>query len=62
MSRALGRRLPRDKNDVESARALVALRLLVVHDLADRAWLKEWARFKRKRLGELLAQADALLA
>lgn len=37
---------------------LIALRLLVEHQLADQAWLKEWANFKTKRLRELLAQAE----
>lgn len=37
---------------------LLALRLLTEHGLADRAWLKEWAEFKVKRLRELLSQAE----
>ena len=37
---------------------LVALRLLTVHGLADPSWLREWARFKAKRLRELLSQAE----
>jgi Domain of unknown function (DUF5071) len=39
---------------------LIALRLLVEHQLADRAWLKAWAQFKGKRLRELLAQAEEI--
>ncbi len=39
---------------------LIALRLLVEHDLADRAWLKQWAQFKTKRLRELLLQAEEI--
>jgi hypothetical protein len=44
---------------------LIALRLLVEHQLADPAWLREWAEFKSKRLRELLSQAhdiEGLLA
>ena len=37
---------------------LIALRLLVAHQLAEPAWLKEWAQFKTKRLRELLSQAE----
>jgi hypothetical protein len=39
---------------------LIALRLLVEHQLADRTWLKAWVQFKGKRLRELLAQAEEL--
>lgn len=39
---------------------LTALRLLVEHDLADRAWLEEWSRFKVNRLRELLEQAEEI--
>ena len=37
---------------------LIALRLLVEHQLAEPDWLKEWAQFKTKRLRELLSQAE----
>jgi len=37
---------------------LIALRLLVEHQLADPVWLREWAEFKTKRLRELLSQAQ----
>lgn len=39
---------------------LIALRLLVEHDLADGAWLKQWAQFKAQRLRELLSQAEEI--
>lgn len=39
---------------------LVALRLLVEHELADPNWLREWAQFKVKRLRELLAEAEQI--
>lgn len=41
---------------------LIALRLLIEHDLADRTWLAEWVRFKVQRLRELTAQAGELEA
>jgi hypothetical protein len=37
---------------------LIALRLLVEHQLAEPAWLNEWSEFKIKRLRELLGQAE----
>ena len=39
---------------------LVAMKLLIEHSLADRAWLSEWSEFKVKRLRELLASAEEL--
>ena len=39
---------------------LVAMKLLIEHALADRAWLAEWSAFKIKRLRELLASAEEL--
>jgi hypothetical protein len=35
---------------------LIALKLLAVYGLADRAWLGEWVAFKRKRHAALLEQ------
>ena len=37
---------------------LTALRLLVEHRLAEPEWLTEWAKFKVKRLRDLLARAE----
>lgn len=39
---------------------LVAMKLLIEHNLADRAWLMEWSAFKIKRLRELLSSAEQL--
>ena len=41
---------------------LLALRVLVEHRLADRAWLEQWARFKTRRLRDLLSQAEEIEA
>jgi hypothetical protein len=41
---------------------LIALDLLVEHQLADPAWLKEWTEFKTKRLREFLSQAERIKA
>lgn len=39
---------------------LLALRLLAEGRLCERAWLRQWAAFKRKRLGDLLRQAQEI--
>jgi hypothetical protein len=39
---------------------LVAMKLLIEHALAERAWLAEWSAFKIKRLRELLGSAEQL--
>lgn len=39
---------------------LVAMRLLIENNLADRAWLMEWSTFKIKGLRELLSSAEQL--
>lgn len=39
---------------------LTALRLLVEHRLAEPGWLAEWAKFKVKRLRDLLSRAEQI--
>lgn len=39
---------------------LTAMKLLIEHGLADRAWLQEWSEFKLKRLRELLDSAEEI--
>ena len=39
---------------------IIATRLLIEHNLAERGWLAEWSNFKVTRLRELLASAEEL--
>jgi Domain of unknown function (DUF5071) len=39
---------------------IIAIRLLIEHNLAERRWLAEWSNFKVTRLRELLASAEEL--